>query len=392
MQEIRHMTTEERSKSEASKEILMRDFIPIAKPIIGNEEIKAVEDVLASGMLTQGESVKRFEEEFSKYLGVKSSVAVSNGTVALDLALKALDLKAGDEVVSPAFTFIATANSILYQGLKPVFADVDPKTFNIDPESLSEKITPKTRAVVGVHLYGHPFDLKAVQQICEDKDLILIEDCAQAHGAEFDGKKVGGFGLGCFSFYPTKNMTTGEGGMITTNDDGIAARLRLLRNHGDTGKYNHVMLGYNYRMMNLQAAIGLVQLGRLEEFTSKRIGNAEFLNRNIKIKGITTPHKAANVRHVYHQYVVRVEDDFPATREKLMDFLQEKGIASAVHYPKPIYEQPLYREMERAWPRCPAAEDVSRRVLSLPVHPSLKQEDLEYIAATLNSFEARTWT
>jgi perosamine synthetase len=382
------MTTEERPKSEASKEILMRDFIPIAKPIIGNEEIKAVEDVLASGMLTQGESVKRFEEEFSKYLGVKSSVAVSNGTVALDLALKALDLEPGDEVVSPAFTFIATANSILYQGLKPVFADVDPKTFNIDPESLSEKITPKTKAVVGVHLYGHPFDLKAVQQICDDKGLILVEDCAQAHGAEFDGKKVGSFGLGCFSFYPTKNMTTGEGGMITTNDDDIAARLRLLRNHGDMGKYNHVILGYNYRMMNLQAAIGLVQLGRLEEFTSKRIGNAEFLNRNIKIQGITTPHKAANVRHVYHQYVVRVEDDFPASREKLMDFLQKKGIASAIHYPKPIYEQPLYREIKRDWPRCPSAEDVSRRVLSLPVHPSLKQEDLEYIAATLNSFEA----
>ncbi len=366
----------------------MRDFIPIAKPIIGHEEIKAVEDVLASGMLTQGESVKRFEEEFSKYLGVKNSIAVSNGTVALDLALKALDLKPGDEVISPAFTFIATANSILYQGLRPVFADVDPKTFNIDPESLNEKITPKTRAVVGVHLYGQPFDLKAVQQICDDKDMVLIEDCAQAHGAEFDGKKVGGFGVGCFSFYPTKNMTTGEGGMITTNDDSIAARLRLLRNHGDTGKYNHVMLGYNYRMMNIQAAIGLVQLGRLEEFTSKRIGNAEFLNRNIGLKGLTKPHKASNVRHVYHQYVVRVEDDFPASREKLMDFLQGKGIASAVHYPKPIYDQPLYREMERDWPRCPTAEEVSQRVLSLPVHPSLKQEDLEYIAATLNSFEA----
>ncbi|HSD59014.1 MAG TPA: DegT/DnrJ/EryC1/StrS aminotransferase family protein [Methanotrichaceae archaeon] len=366
----------------------MRDFIPIAKPIIGHEEIKAVEDVLASGMLTQGESVKRFEEEFSKYLGVKNSIAVSNGTVALDLALKALDLKPGDEVISPAFTFIATANSILYQGLRPVFADVDPKTFNIDPESLMDKITPKTRAVVGVHLYGQPFDLKAVQQICDDKDMVLIEDCAQAHGAEFDGKKVGGFGVGCFSFYPTKNMTTGEGGMITTNDDSIAARLRLLRNHGDTGKYNHVMLGYNYRMMNIQAAIGLVQLGRLEEFTLKRIGNAEFLNKNIRLKGLTTPHKASNVRHVYHQYVVRVEDDFPASREKLMDFLQGKGIASAVHYPKPIYDQPLYREMERDWPRCPTAEDASKRVLSLPVHPSLKQEDLEYIAATLNSFEA----
>jgi perosamine synthetase len=196
--------TVERSANKASKEILMRDFIPIAKPIIGNEEIKAVGDVLKSGMLTQGEDVKRFEEKFSAYIGVKNSIAVSNGTIALDLALKALDLTPGDEVISPAFTFIATSNSILYQGLKPVFSDVDPKTFNIDPESLSERITPKTKAIVGVHLYGQPFDLKAVQQICDDKDLILIEDCAQAHGAEWNGKKVGGFG-GLFSFYPTKN-------------------------------------------------------------------------------------------------------------------------------------------------------------------------------------------
>jgi len=366
----------------------MRDFIPIAKPIIGHEEIKAVRDVLQSGMLTQGEDVRKFEEKFSAYIGVKSSIAVSNGTIALDLALKALDLQPGDEVISPAFTFIATSNSILYQGLKPVFSDVDPKTFNIDPESLKERITPKTRAVVGVHLYGQPFDLKAVQQICEDKDLILVEDCAQAHGAEFEGKKVGSFGLGCFSFYPTKNMTTGEGGMITTDDDALATRLRLLRNHGDTGKYNHVMLGYNYRMMNIQAAIGLVQLDRLEEFTGKRISNAASLNQKISIKGLTKPYEAANVRHVYHQYVVRVEDDFPASRERLISFLQEKGIASAVHYPKPIYEQPLYRELRKDWPRCPAAEDVSKRVLSLPVHPSLEAEDLQYIANTLNSFEA----
>jgi perosamine synthetase len=380
--------TVERSANKASKEILMRDFIPIAKPIIGNDEIKAVGDVLKSGMLTQGEDVKKFEEKFSAYIGVKNSIAVSNGTIALDLALKALDLTPGDEVISPAFTFIATSNSILYQGLKPVFSDVDPKTFNIDPESLSERITPKTKAIVGVHLYGQPFDLKAVQQICDDKDLILIEDCAQAHGAEWNGKKVGGFGAGCFSFYPTKNMTTGEGGMITTDDDALAARLRLLRNHGDTGKYNHVMLGYNYRMMNIQAAIGLVQLERLEEFTEKRIGNAGSLNRNIRTKGLTKPYKAASVRHVYHQYVVRVEDDFPASRERLMSFLQEKGIGSAVHYPRPIYEQPLYKEMGIDWPRCPAAEDVSKRVLSLPVHPSLKPEDLEYIANTLNSFEA----
>jgi perosamine synthetase len=369
-------------------EISMRDIIPIARPVIGDEEIRAAEDVLRSGMLTQGEDVLRFEEEFSKYIGVKHSVAVSNGTIALDLALKAFDLCPGDEVISPAFTFIATANCALYQGLKPTFADVDPRTFNIDPEDLKERITPRTRAVVGVHLYGQPFDLSAVQEICEDNNLILVEDCAQAHGAEFEGKKVGSFGTGCFSFYPTKNMTTGEGGMITTNDDSLAARLRLLRNHGDAGKYNHVTLGYNYRMMNIQGAIGLVQLKRLEDFTAKRIRNAEFLDKNINIEGITTPFRAYNVRHVYHQYAIKVEDDFPVKREELIAYLQANGIGSAVHYPKAVYEQPLYRELGYADVLCPVSEDVSRRVLSLPVHPSLKQEDLEHIVRAINGFEA----
>ena len=368
--------------------MMMRDFIPIAKPIIGDEEIKAVGDVLKSGMLAQGESVKQFEDEFAGYLGVKNAIAVNNGTVALDLAIKALGLKPGDEVITPAFTFIATANCALYQGLRPVFADVDARTFNIDAEDLQKRITPHTRAVIGVHLYGQPFDLSAVSEICQDGKIALVEDCAQAHGAEYQGKKVGSFATGCFSFYPTKNMTTGEGGMITTNDDALATRLRLLRSHGDTGKYNHATLGYNYRMMNLQGALGLVQLKRLEEFTAKRIKNAAFLNDNINIKGISTPYQAKNVRHVYHQYVVRVEDSFASSREKLMEFLQAKGIGSAVHYPKAVYEQPLYRELGYTNESCPVSEDVSRKVLSLPVHPSLREEDLAYICKTINSFEA----
>ncbi|OPY49915.1 MAG: Aspartate aminotransferase [Methanosaeta sp. PtaU1.Bin112] len=367
----------------------MRDFIPIAKPIIGDEEIKAVSDVLKSGMLAQGESVRRFEEEFSTYLGVKNSIAVNNGTVALDLTMKALGLKPGDEVITPAFTFIATANCALYQGLRPVFADVDGKTFNLDPDDLQKRITSRTRAVIGVHLYGQPFDLAAISEICKDKKIFLVEDCAQAHGAEFCGKKVGSFGTaGCFSFYPTKNMTTGEGGMITTDDDGLAERLRLLRSHGDAGKYNHVTLGYNYRMTNLQGAIGLVQLGRLEGFTAKRIENAAYLNDNIRIKGITTPYQAKDVRHVYHQYVVRVEESFAGSREKLMEYLQAKGIGSAVHYPKAVYEHPLYRELGYTSESCPISEDVSRKVLSLPVHPSISKEDLKYICEIINSFEA----
>lgn len=366
----------------------MRDFIPIAKPIIGREEIAAVGEVLRSGMLTQGEAVREFEEAFSSYIGAKHSVAVSNGTIALDLALKSLDLRPGDEVISPAFTFIATANSVLYQGCKPVFADVDNKTFNIDPEDLKERITPHTRAVLGVHLYGQPFDLEAVQQICEDHRLLMVEDCAQAHGAEFEGRKVGSFGMGCFSFYPTKNMTTGEGGMITTNDDALASKLRLLRNHGDTGKYNHVMLGYNYRMMNIQGAIGLVQLKNLEAFVQKRIRNAEYLNAHLMMKGIATPYKPEKVRHVYNQYVIKVEQDAPASRERLMEHLQTKGIGSAIHYPKPVYEQPFYRSLGYEGVNCPVSEEVSARVLSLPVHPALKEEELQYIADIMNGWRA----
>jgi perosamine synthetase len=364
----------------------MRDFIPIARPVLGNDEAKAVEDVLNSGMLIQGEAVKRFEDDFSDYMGVGNSIAVNNGTVALDLTLKAMGLKPGDEVISPAFTFIATANSILYQGSKPVFTDVDPRTFNIDPVDLLKKVTPRTKAVIGVHLYGQPFDLRAVQQICEDHHLVLIEDCAQAHGAEFEGRRVGGFGLGCFSFYPTKNMTTGEGGMITTNDDQLAAKLRLMRNHGDTGKYNHIMLGYNYRMTNIQGAIGQVQLKSLDLFNLRRIENAKFLNKNLKGAGITTPYKDSRVKHVYNQYVVLLEDRFPASREKLMEYLESRGIGCAVHYPMPVYRQLLYRQLGLDQSACPIAEDISQRVLSLPVHPSLSHEDLEYIAMTVNNF------
>ncbi|MGV8174940.1 MAG: DegT/DnrJ/EryC1/StrS family aminotransferase [Methanothrix sp.] len=375
-------------RAKVKQEILMRDFIPIAKPIIGEEEIAAVEGVLRSGMLAQGEAVKNFEDEFAAYLGVKNAIAVNNGTVALDLAVKALGLEKGSEVITPAFTFIATANCALYQGLCPVFADVDERTFNIDPDDLAERITERTRAVIGVHLYGQPFDLSAVREICQDRNIALIEDCAQAHGAEWRGRKVGSFGTGCFSFYPTKNMTTGEGGMITTNDDSLAARLRLMRSHGDSGKYNHISLGYNYRMMNIQGALGLVQLRRLEEFTARRIANAGVLDENIRIKGITTPYRREGVRHVYHQYVVRVEDDFSATREKLMEYLQAKGIGSAVHYPKAVYQHPFYRDLGYTDVKCPVAEDVSRRVMSLPVHPSLSSQDLAYIAESMNSFEA----
>ncbi|HOK58517.1 MAG TPA: DegT/DnrJ/EryC1/StrS family aminotransferase [Methanothrix sp.] len=360
------------------------DFIPIARPLLGDAEIEAVSQVIRSGMLVQGELVRRFEEEFSAYTGVRKSVAVSNGTVALDLALRAFDLKPGDEVICPAFTFIATSNAVLYQGLRPVFADVDPRTFNIDPGDVLEKVNRNTKVIIGVHLYGQPFDVRAIEEICEDHGLILIEDCAQAHGAEYNGKRVGSFGTGCFSFYPTKNMTTGEGGMITTDDDALAERVRLLRNHGDLGKYNHVMLGYNYRMTNIQGAIGLVQLRKLDGFINARIRNAEYLSLHISRDGITTPWRDPRCKHVYNQYVLRVEDDFPMNRDDLAGYLQSKGIGTGVHYPMPVYEQPLYRQLGIR-SSCPVAEDISRRVISVPVHPGLSDDDLKRIADTVNS-------
>ncbi len=365
----------------------MNKHIPISKPVTTDKELKAIEEVLKSGMLAQGKMVNEFENLFSDYIGVKNSIAVSNGTVALDLALKAIGIKQGDEVITTPFTFIATANSILYQKAKPVFADVDDKTFNINPKDVLEKITDKTRAIIGVHLFGHPFDIKAIKDICEDHKLLLVEDCAQAHGAEYRGKKVGSFGTGCFSFYPTKNMTTGEGGIITTDDNKITELCRLLRNHGQSSKYFHTILGYNYRMTDIQASIGIVQLKKLNGFNRKRILNAEYLNKHIRLDGITTPHKENNVKHVYHQYVVKIDGDLDM--DKFMKFLTENGVGCAVHYPIPIYKQPLYQELgytdENV--RCPVAEKLAKDVLSLPVHPSLSEEDLEYIVDTINNYE-----
>lgn len=367
----------------------MDKHIPIARLITTNEELKAVEEVLKSGMLAQGKVVGEFEDLFSDYIAVKNAIAVSNGTIALDIALKALGIKQGDEVITTPFTFIATANSILYQNAKPIFADVDEKTFNINPDDVLEKITDKTKAILGVHLFGHPFDVKAIHEICEDYNLILIEDCAQAHGTEYEGRKAGSFGVvSCFSFYATKNMTTGEGGMITTNIGEIAKACRLLRNHGESRKYLHTILGYNYRMTNIQAAIGIIQLRKLDEYNEKRIKNAEYLNKHLKARGLITPYMENKVKHVYHQYVVKIEDDFPMSRNVFMEYLQDKGVGCAIHYPLPIYKQPLYQQLGYRDQKCPIASELANKVLSLPVHPALTKENLKYIVEVINNLGA----
>jgi len=365
-------------------------MIPIARPMISDDEIQAVTAVLKSGMLAQSKVVEEFENAFADYVGVRNAIAVSNGTVSLDIALKAIGIKPGDEVIVPSFTFIATANAVLFQGAKPVFADVDERTFNINPNDVLEKVSDKTKAIIAVHLFGHPFDVYAIQEICEDNNLYLIEDCAQAHGAEYEGTKVGGFGIaGCFSFYATKNMTTGEGGMITTNSDEIAKVCRLLRSHGEGQKYQHQMLGYNYRMTDIQAAIGVVQLKKLDDFNEARINNAEYFDEHLKVSGLTLPYKKKGVKHVYHQYAVTIEEEkgFPISRDDFMGYLKDKGIGCAIHYPLPIHKQPLYRRMgyTEENTKCPVATALSGKILSLPVHPALAEEDLIYITETINN-------
>jgi len=362
-------------------------MIPIAKPIFDDEIIESVVNVLKSGMVVQGKKVKEFEENFAEYIGVKYAIATSSGTSALHTALLSHKIGGGDEVIVPSFSFIATANSVLMAGAKPVFADIG-KDFCIDIEDIKARITKKTKAIMPVHLYGQPCDMKAIIDIVDDHKLILIEDAAQAHGAEFSGKKVGSFGTGCFSFYATKNMTTIEGGVITTNDKKVCKRAKLIRDHGMPKRYVHTVFGYNYRMSEVQATIGLVQLRRLDEWNNIRIKNAELLTSLLSdVKGVITPKTYPNRKHVFHQYTIRVTPEFRTTRENLIEELRTKGISSLIYYPIPIHKQEIYKKLGLNM-SLPKTEKVAEEVLSLPIHQSVKKEDLEKIANIIKGHKA----
>jgi len=353
--------------------------IPIAKPLLGDEEKRAVVDVLSSGMLASGPKVKEFEERFAKYVGVKYAVATSSGTTALHLALLSLGIGKGNEVIIPSFSFIATANAILFCGAKPVFCDIDPKTYNIDTDKIEKLITNRTKAILPVHLYGQPADLKPIMEIAEKHNLYVIGDAAQAHGAEYNGKKIGSFGdVECFSFYPTKNMTTGEGGMITTNSKEIAEMARSLGNHGREETqwgYEHVRLGYNYRMTDVEAAIGIEQLKKLDRFNDARIKNARFYDEELgEVEGIVTPYVMENAKHVYHQYTIRVKRK---KREKLIEIFKKKGIGYGIYYPKPLHFYPHLRKFTHD--DLKNSENVADEVISIPVHPGLREEDLALV-------------
>ena len=350
--------------------------IALAKPQITRSERKAVNRVLRSLSLAQGPEVKSFEAEFSKIVGDRECVAVNSGTSALHLSLIALGIGPGDEVIVPSFTFAATANVVALVGATPVFVDIDPLTYCLNTSLVKSVITGKTKAIIAVHLYGLPADMKSVCQIAKDHSLLVIEDAAQAHMASIDGKMVGTFGdAAAFSFYPTKNMTSGEGGMIVLRETDKARTCRLLRNQGMEKRYQNELPGFNLRMTDIHAAIGRVQLRKLPEMTEKRLQNAAYLSENLSTESV--PFVPQGHKHVFHQYTVRIKE----SREQFSAKLHEFGIGNDVYYPTQVHKLPSFNLSIEL----PETEIATREVLSLPVHPGLSKKDLKRIASSFNS-------
>lgn len=356
--------------------------IPIAKPFVGEEEKQAVVQVLSSGQLSQGPKVAEFEKAFAAAHGAKHGVATSNGTTALMAAMMAHNIGPGDEVIIPSFSFFATASCVLSTGARPVFADIDPDTFNLSPAAAEAAITPRTKAIMPVHLYGQPADMPAFEALCQKHGLVLLEDAAQAHLSRIGDRCVGTWGTASFSFYPTKNMTTTEGGMVLTNDDEIARKLRMIRAQGMNTQYYHEVVGYNFRMTDMAAAIGLVQLGRLPDWTQARISNAQVYND--RLRSVKTPVVAPGYTHVYHQYTVRVPDG--VDRDAVAKHLNERGIGVRIYYPLPIHQQPVFQQMDGYQAVVlPETEKATRQVFSLPVYPALTAEERDYVIQEINA-------
>jgi len=354
-------------------------MIPIAKPLLGDEEKAAVSRVIDTGMVASGPRTEEFEKKFAEFVGTKYAIATTSGTTALHLGLLSLGVKKGDEVIVPDFSFIATANSPLFCEATPVFCDVDPRTFNIDPEKIKKLITKNTKAVMPVHLYGQAADMKPILEITEEHEVYVIGDAAQAHGATYDQKMVGSFGdLECFSFYPTKNMTTGEGGMITTNNDEIAEKAMSLRNHGREKTkwgYEHSCLGYNFRMTDIAAAIGIEQLKKLPNFNEVRRKNAQYYNEHLL--SVEIPYVLPNAQHAYHQYTIKSKN-----RDALIQNLKKNEIGFGIYYPQPLH---FYKHLKKyAHKDLKNSESLTNEVISLPIHPALTKHDLEKIVEVVN--------
>lgn len=363
-------------------------MIPTGEPVIGEEELKNVIAAVKSGWISsKGKFIPEFEEKYASYCGFKYGVANSNGTVALHLALLALGIGQGDEVIVPTITFIATANAAKYTGAKPVFVDSHPDYWCLDPETIERAITPRTKAIIPVHVYGHPCDMDAVMAIAKKHKLYVIEDAAEAHGAEYKGKKVGSFGeINCFSFYGNKIITTGEGGICLTDDEKLAAKMKILRDHGMNPEksYWHDIVGYNYRMTNIQAAIGVAQLEKIDRLVSKKREIARWYSEGLKELAekrlIKLPPEMPWARSVYWMYSILVEDDFGISRDGLRQKLAGKEIETRPLF-YPIHSMPPYNTGESF----PVAKELSRKGISLPLGASLTKDKVEFIVDAITS-------
>jgi dTDP-4-amino-4,6-dideoxygalactose transaminase len=348
---------------------------------MGDEEKQGVWEAMTSGSLAQGPRVRELEERFAEFVGAAHAIATSSGTTALHLALLGYGIGEGDEVLTVPFTFIASANSVLYTGARPVFVDIDERDFTMDPELLEAAITDRTRAILPVSLYGQPARMDEVAEIADRHGLALVEDAAQAHGAAIGQRKSGTWGAGTFSFYPTKNMTTGEGGMVTTDDAELADRIRLLREHGMKVRYHHDVVGYNFRMTDLAAAIGLAQLPKLEGYNERR--RAIAARYDAELRGVIVPLARPGVTHVYHQYTLRVNE-----RDAFAERLRERGVGSAIYYPIPVHRQAPYMALGYGSQSFPVTDRLTAQVLSIPVHPSLTDDEVATVIAAVNETAA----
>ncbi len=371
-------------------------MIPLAKPYIDEREISAVVEVLKSGWLTHGPKVKEFERMFAEYIGTKYAIAVNSCTSALQLVMEVLNIKG--EVILPSFTFVASANAIVTSGAIPIFVDIVEDTYNIDPNKIEERINKRTQAIMPVHFAGHPCDMKPIMEIAEKHNLHVIEDSAECIGGLYNNKKTGSFGIGCFSFFPTKNITTGEGGIITTNDDSLEERIKILRAHGipsmthEREKSKKPWLrsateaGYNFRMCDINAAIGIEQMKKIDDMNKKRIEVARYLSKKLTNNKITKPTIHKNCRHVFQIYVIML--DTSINRIDFIKKVMEKDIQASVHFDPPVHLQPYYTNIGWKKGDLPITEHVSEHVVTLPLFPSITKRDLDFISQIINSILA----
>lgn len=364
-------------------------MIAISRPSIGSEEVKMVTQSLLSGKLAQGALVEELEKEFATYCDTKYAVAVNSGTAAIHTILQALEIEPGDEVIVPAFTFIASASPVIFCGAKVIFCDISASDFCISAEEIAKHISLNTKAVITVDLFGQICDYKKIKSVCGTR-ISIVEDACQSIGATQDGKKSGSSGkAAAFSLYATKNITSGEGGMITTSSKLIMEKCKRFRNHGqeESKRYDYIEIGYNYRMTDFQAALALAQIKKVENFTAKRILNAQMLSKGLQnIPGLILPSVKPNSRHVFHQYVLRVKENIFGPRSEFVAYLKKNGIFVGIHYPIPLPFTSYFSNMGYRKGDFPVAESMSREVVSLPVHPGLTKKDINYIIETISRY------